>query len=92
MKLMSTCLLGIVAASIVLVSRVPVFAQESPSTNAPANPPTIAPAEKLKDGWEDIDDRLVFLMVRLANTETSLAAVEKSLGVNQGARNQPLVM
>jgi hypothetical protein len=49
--------------------------------------PSIAPAEKLRDGWEEIDDRLVFLMVRLANAETSLAAVEKQLGINQGAQN-----
>ena len=33
--------------------------------------PTIAPAEKLVEGWEEIDERLIFLMVRLANTVTS---------------------
>src|SRR5262245_41941027 len=45
-------------------------------------PAPIAPAAPLKDGWEDIDQRLIFLMVRLANTETSLDAVEKALGIN----------
>lgn len=40
-------------------------------------PGPIAPAEKLDNGWEEIDQRLVFLMVRLANTETSLDAINK---------------
>ena len=40
----------------------------------------IAPAEKLPEGWEEIDQRLVFLMVRLANTEASLDAVNKAIG------------
>ena len=42
--------------------------------------PTIAPAEKLAEGWDEIDERLVFLMVRLANVEASLDAVEKRIG------------
>lgn len=39
----------------------------------------IAPAEAAKEGWDEIDQRLIFLMIRLANTETSLEAVEKTI-------------
>lgn len=42
----------------------------------------IAPAEKLAEGWDEIDERLIFLMVRLANTETSLEAVEKAIAAS----------
>lgn len=42
----------------------------------------IAPAEKLAEGWDEIDERLIFLMVRLANTETSLEAVEKTIAAS----------
>jgi len=35
-----------------------------------------APAEKLADGWEQIDQRLIFLMVRLADIEANLDAVD----------------
>lgn len=42
----------------------------------------IAPAEKLAEGWDEIDERLLFLMVRLANTETSLEAVEKTIAAS----------
>ena len=42
----------------------------------------LAPAEAAKDGWDEIDQRLIFLMVRLANTETSLEAVEKAIAVS----------
>ena len=48
--------------------------------------PPIAPAEKLAEGWEEIDERLIFLMVRLANTETSLEAVEKAIGAGSRKR------
>lgn len=48
--------------------------------SAQNKPAAIAPAEKLADGWDEIDQRLIFLMVRLANTETSLEAVEKAIG------------
>lgn len=47
-------------------------------------------AEKLAEGWERIDDRLVFLMVRLASTETSLEAIDKALaasGRSQSRKN-----
>ena len=37
----------------------------------------ITPADGLKKGWEKFDDRLMFLMVRLANVETSLEAIDK---------------
>lgn len=46
---------------------------------APKKPAPIAPAEKQADGWDEIDERPVFLMVRLANTETTLEAVEKAI-------------
>ena len=51
-------------------------------------PPAIVPAEKLPEGWDEIDQRLVFLMVKLANVETSLEAVEKALsgGSSQQAK------
>ena len=42
----------------------------------------IAPAEELAEGWDEIDERLIFLMVRLANTETSLEAVEKTIAAS----------
>ena len=38
----------------------------------------MAPAEKLAEGWEDIDPRLIFLMIRLANVEATLEAIEKA--------------
>ena len=46
----------------------------------------IAPAEAAKDGWDEIDQRLIFLMIRLANTETSLEALEKTIAAS--SRNQ----
>jgi len=49
-------------------------------------PGPIAPAETLAEGWEEIDERLVFLVVRLANTETSLEAVEKA--IDSGGRKK----
>lgn len=57
-------------------------AQEKKKDAAAEKKATIAPAEAVKDGWEQIDERLVFLMIRLANTETSLEAVEKSIAAN----------
>jgi hypothetical protein len=50
-------------------------------------PGAIAPAEKLADGWDEIDQRLIFLMVRLANLEASLDAVEKAIGKSTGKRS-----
>ena len=35
-----------------------------------------------KDGWDEIDDRLVFLTVRLANVEASLEAIENAIAAN----------
>jgi hypothetical protein len=67
----------ILALPIVIVS----FAAPLPTANAQQKSAPIAPATALKDGWDEIDQRLVFLMVRLANTETSLDAVEKALGI-----------
>lgn len=54
-------------------------------------PVGIAPAEPLQDGkWEEIDQRLVFLMVRLANVEASLDAVENAIAKSTGARTSSL--
>jgi hypothetical protein len=39
----------------------------------------IAPAQPLQDGWQKIDERLVFLTIRLASVEDSLDAVEEAL-------------
>jgi hypothetical protein len=44
----------------------------------------IAPAEPLKAGWEAIDERLLFLMTRLASVEASLDAIEKALKTTSG--------
>ena len=49
----------------------PIAAQESDP---------FAPAEKLSDGWEQIDQRLVFLMVRLVDVEANLEAIDKAMG------------
>ena len=46
---------------------------------------TTAPAEPLPAGWEEIDQRLVFLTVQLSATEASLAAVKRALA---GAKYQ----
>lgn len=48
--------------------------------------PPLVPAEKPAEGWDQIDDRLIFLMVRLASTETSLEAIDKALVASN--RNQ----
>ena len=37
----------------------------------------MVPAEKLLEGWDEIDQRLIFLMVRLANVEASLDAINR---------------
>ena len=39
----------------------------------------LAPAGQLEEGWDQIDDRLVFLFTRLATLEASLDAVEVSI-------------
>lgn len=49
-------------------------------------PSTIAPAEKLPPGWDEVDQRLIFLMVRLANTETSLEAIEKTINKSDSTK------
>ena len=48
---------------------------------------TIAPEESGENGrWEEIDQRLVFLMVRLANLEASFDAVRAAIGKTTGQR------
>jgi hypothetical protein len=78
MRLAVMLLVGFVAVFPVVSER--AFAQKQ------KKPASIAPAEPLKPGWEEIDKRLVFLMVRLANVEASLDAVEKRVGA--GARQR----
>ena len=46
-------------------------------------PTSITPADGLKQGWEKLDDRLMFLMVRLANVETSLEAIDKVIATRR---------
>ena len=65
--------IGVVALGSVLTGHQYVYAQKKPASK----PATIAPAEKLDAGWERIDSRLVFLMVRLANVEGGLEAIDK---------------
>ncbi len=49
----------------------------SQATRPPAtNPPAVG---ALKDGWEEIDQRMVFLTVQLASVEASLTAVNKAI-------------
>jgi hypothetical protein len=78
MRSLTTLLFG----AVLLASPSSLFAQTKPAPK----PAPIAPAAPLKDGWEEIDKRLIFLMVRLANVEASLDAVEKSAGT--GSRQQ----
>ena len=56
------------------------FAQAQDQKKEAEKKAPIAPVEKLGEGWDEIDERLIFLMIRLANTETSLEAVEKAIG------------
>lgn len=51
-------------------------------TSIAARRTAIIPAEKLADGWDEIDDRLIFLMVRLASTEASLEATENAIAAS----------
>jgi hypothetical protein len=72
-------LTGIVGAAMAVVGQCSALAQQKPGP--------IAPAEALKDGqWEEIDQRFLFLMVRLANLEASLDAVENAIAKSTGKR------
>ncbi len=44
-----------------------------------------APAQPLADGWEKMDERLIFLMVRLVDVEANLEAVDLAIA-KSGAR------
>ncbi|MCX7408693.1 MAG: hypothetical protein NTZ32_11490 [Planctomycetales bacterium] len=68
-------LMGVIGLTLTL-GQIALTQEKKP---APKKPAPIAPAEKLEEGWDEIDDRLIFLMVRLANTEASLEAVEKAI-------------
>jgi hypothetical protein len=67
----------------------PALAQSAPPTTAPAaGAPTVG---ALPDGWQEVDQRLVFLTVELSGNETSLAAVNKAIdatGTQKAATTQ----
>jgi hypothetical protein len=46
---------------------------------AAGTPPPAQPSSGLKDGWEQIDQRMVFLTVELSSVEASLAAVNRAI-------------
>ncbi len=52
-----------------------VFAQQSDP---------FAPAQPLADGWEKMDERLIFLMVRLVDVEANLDAVDAAIAKSGG--------
>lgn len=43
-----------------------------------------APAQGLDDGWQQMDQRLMFLMVRLVDVEANLEAIDKASGKSRG--------
>ena len=51
-------------------------------TSIAAQHALIAPAEKIAEGWDKMDDRLIFLMVRLASTEASLEAIDNAIALS----------
>jgi len=60
-------------------------------TSIAAQRAVIAPAEKLAEGWDMMDDRLLFLMLRLASTEASLDAVENAIAVSNRSSSRKTV-
>jgi hypothetical protein len=67
------------AVVLVLVAGVSVQAQ---TALRPAAGAASKPAGGLKDGWEEIDQRLVFLTVQLSTIESSIDAIDKALKLN----------
>jgi hypothetical protein len=68
---------GVLALALTLVSA-QLFAADPPaSSKTPAKP-----AQAGKDGWEEIDHRLVFLTVQLSTIESSISATDKALKLN----------
>ena len=65
---------GVLLAISLGLSATPIAAQQKPAA--------ILPAEARREGWEEVDERMVFLTVRLATVEASLDAINKALGVN----------
>jgi hypothetical protein len=72
MKSRTVTLLASIATVCILIVE-PTEAQKPATTKQPA--------DILKPGWETIDERLLFLFVRLASVETSLDATEKAIQV-----------
>jgi hypothetical protein len=46
------------------------------------------PAAMIAEGWDEIDPRLIFLMVRLANVETTLEAINRTIDGNNRLANR----
>jgi hypothetical protein len=46
------------------------------------------PAAMIAEGWDEIDQRLIFLMVRLANLEASLEAISRTIDGNNRLANR----
>lgn len=63
-----------------LLVSVLVFAGIVQSAFAQSDP--FAPAQPLADGWEKMDERLIFLMVRLVDVEANLEAVDLAIAKN----------
>lgn len=57
-------------------------------TSIAAQRNAILPAEPLAEGWDQIDDRLIFLMVRLASTEASLEAIDDALAASNRSQSR----
>jgi|GEM_PF-6800657 len=51
-------------------------------TTKPTAPPAALPATELPAGWDEVDQRLVFLTVELSGVETSLNAIDKAIHVS----------
>src|SRR5256885_12184198 len=59
-----------------------------PAALAQPKVPTTSPAvSTLQEGWEQIDQRLVFLTVQLSTVESSLDAVNKAIRANGYEKN-----
>ena len=73
------CLAAACIASVSLMAPKVVAQSAVPGASAP---PATAPAGALPPGWDEVDQRLVFLTVELSGVETSLNAVDKAIRVS----------
>ncbi|NBT35922.1 MAG: hypothetical protein EBT03_10380 [Betaproteobacteria bacterium] len=72
---------GCVIAVLVMVFACTAYSQDKADEKKP-----IAPAGKLEEGWDQIDERLVFLFTRLATLEASLDAVDLAIAKASGKK------